>query len=108
MNAQATPPSTGIEGTISISPSHGGPIKIGESASAPMANMTFDVVNEAGALTSFQTSASGEFRVPLAPGHYSVKPHDSKTRFPRCGPFEVDVTADGFKKMQWVCDSGMR
>jgi hypothetical protein len=108
MNAQAVSPSTGIEGTISIGPSHGGPIKLDESASAPLANTAFDVVNDSGVVTSFQTDASGQFRVLLAPGRYSIKAHDVKARYPRCGPFEVEVITEGFKKMQWVCDSGMR
>jgi hypothetical protein len=100
--------STGIEGVVSVSPIHGGPTHAGVTDSAPLANVTFDVVNDAGSVASFTTDSSGHFRVPLAPGRYSIKPQDLKKKWPRCGPFEVEVSADGFKKVQWECDSGMR
>src|ERR1700676_3790028 len=98
MNAQTSPIATGIEGVISIGPTHGGPIRAGESASAPLANVAFLVAGAAGEVAAFTTDASGHFRIPLAPGRYSVKAREPKARFPRCGPFEVEVTAAGFIK----------
>jgi hypothetical protein len=108
MDAQTSSLSTGIEGIISVGPIHGGPTRAGEPDSAPLANVAFEVANDAGAVTTFTTDASGHFRIPLAPGRYSIKRRDSKTRFERCGPFEVEVATNGFKKIQWECDSGMR
>jgi hypothetical protein len=108
INAETPSLPTGIEGVISVSPSHGGPTRAGEVDSAPLADMAFDAVNNAGSVVSFTTDSSGRFRVSLAPGRYSIKLHDAKKKWPRCGPFEIEVPADGFKKIQWECDSGMR
>jgi carboxypeptidase family protein len=108
MDAQPSALSTGIEGVVSIGPTHGGPTRAGEADSAPLANAVFAVANDAGAVTTFTTDASGHFRVALPPGRYSIKRTDVKMKLGHCGPFEVEVTADGFKKVQWDCDSGMR
>ena len=107
MSAQTTSLSTGIEGVVSISPTHGGPVRAGEESSAPLANMTFEIKSEAGAATTFTTDNAGHFRVSLPPGGYTIKKSDAK-RFPRCGPFDVQVALEGFTKVQWHCDSGMR
>jgi hypothetical protein len=108
MNAQTPSIATGIEGVILVGPTHGGPTHVGESDSAPLANYSFAVTGAAGEVTVFTTDTSGHFRIPLAPGRYSIKAGDLKIKFPRCGPFDVEVTADGFKKVHWECDSGMR
>jgi len=109
MNAQTSPIATGIEGIVSVGPIHGGPSRVGVPDSAPLANAAFEVVNDAGAVTTtFTTDASGQFRIPLAPGRYSIKAQSPKTKLGHCGPFEVEVTTDGFRKVQWECDSGMR
>lgn len=107
-DAQTSSPSTGIEGVVSIGPIHGGPQRSDEPASAPLANVVFEVANDAGAVTTFTTDESGHFRIPLAPGRYSIKARDLKTKPRGCGPFEVEVTTSGFKKIKWECDSGMR
>jgi len=107
-DAQSSSLSTGIEGVVFIGPIHGGPQRADEPASAPLASTAFEVLNDAGAVTTFTTDASGHFRIPLAPGHYSIKARDLKTKPRGCGPFEVEVTASGFKKIHWECDSGMR
>jgi hypothetical protein len=107
-NAQPSSLSTGIEGVVSIGPIHGGPQRSDEPASAPLANAVFEVVNDAGAVTTFTTDESGHFRIPLAPGRYSIKRTGAKAKLGFCGPFAVEVTAEGFKKVQWECDSGMR
>ena len=108
MNAQTSPVASGIEGVISVGPIHGGPSRVGVPDSAPLPNVAFEVSSAAGAVATFTTDADGHFRIPLAPGRYSIKPRDPKAKFPRCGPFEAEVTADGFKKVHWGCDSGMR
>ena len=46
----------------------------------------------------------GEVRFP---GRYSIK-RTLKMKLSGCGPFEVEVTSEGFKKIQWECDSGIR
>jgi prealbumin domain-containing protein len=107
MDAQTSSTATGIEGIVSVSPIHGGPSRVGVADSAPLANTVFEVTNAAGVATTFTTDNAGRFRVPLPPGRYTIKKSDAK-KFPRCGPFEVEVTAAGFNKVTWECDSGMR
>ena len=103
-----TQPATGLEGVISISPIHGGPERAGVPNSAPYANIDFVVKNGDAIITSFKTDDQGRFRIPLAPGHYTVSVKDGKRRIGRHGPFEVDVVAGQIKQVQWTCDSGMR
>lgn len=107
LNAQSPSLATGFEGVVSVSPIHGGPSRVGEADSAPLANTVFEVTSAAGAVTTFTTDNAGRFRIPLPPGHYTIKGRIAK-KFPRCGPFEVEVTAAGFNKVAWECDSGMR
>jgi hypothetical protein len=107
MNSQTPSIATGIEGVISISPSHGGPVREGEANSAPLADTVFEAADSAGAATTFTTDNAGRFRMALPPGRYTIKMRGAK-KFPRCGPFEVEVTAAGYAKVTWECDSGMR
>jgi hypothetical protein len=108
---QPTPapePGTGIEGVISVGPTHGGPARVGVPDSKPLANAPFIVENEKGVVTSFATDDQGRFRISLAPGHYTVSAKDKKPKIGRYGPFEVDVVADQMTKVAWSCDTGMR
>ena len=99
---------TGIEGVISISPSHPGPTRADETDSNPLPNTEFVVANEKGTVASFKTDDQGRFRVSLLPGHYKVSRKEGQPRIGRFGPFDVDVTAGQVTKVQWNCDSGMR
>src|SRR2546423_14219972 len=78
MQAQSGSLSTGIEGVISISPTHGGPARLGETDSAPLASVAFEVVNDAFVVTSFPADAAGHFRVPLPPCQYSIRQREKK------------------------------
>jgi hypothetical protein len=98
---------TGIEGTITISPSHPGPTRVDEPNAAPLKNISFAVENETGAIADFTTDDVGKFRVSLKPGHYKISVKGAN-RIRRCGPFEVDVAAGRMTNVQWQCDSGMR
>ena len=98
---------TGIEGTISISPAHGGPIRAGVPNSRRLANVEFVVTDEKGAQVPFTTDQEGHFRVMLAPGRYQITPK-KRTRIGGCKIFEVDVTAGAITRVDWICDSGMR
>jgi hypothetical protein len=98
---------TGIEGVITISPIHPGPVREGMSGSAPLANCDFTVANEKGPVTSFTTDAQGHFRIALAPGHYTISA-GRKIGMHGCGPFDVDVTSGKMTSVQWECDTGIR
>ena len=99
---------TGLEGTINISPIHGGPAIIGVPNAKPYANADFIVKKGEEVVASFKTDEQGQFRVQLTPGHYSVSLKQSAGKFPRRGPFEVDIVAGQIARVQWTCDSGMR
>jgi hypothetical protein len=101
-------PETGIEGVITFSPTQPGPVRADSPGSAPLANTTFVVENEKGAeVASFTTDDQGRFRVPLAPGPYTVS-KKGKGGIGRYGPFDVDVRADQMTSVTWECDTGIR
>jgi hypothetical protein len=100
--------SSGVEGVITVSPIRGGPDKIGVPNSAPLAHTAFVIKNEQGTVATFTTDAEGQFRVSLAPGHYTVSTQQPAKRIGRYGPFELDVTAGKTTRVKWDCDSGMR
>jgi hypothetical protein len=99
---------TGIEGVITLSPTHPGPVRPGMISSKPLANATFVAANEKGTATEFTTDSEGHFRISLAPGHYTVSLKDKKGGIGRYGPFDVDVAAGPMTKVEWQCDTGMR
>lgn len=102
-------PQSGVEGVISVSPWHPGPVRIDEPTSKPLANATFVVQTEAnGVASEFTTDGDGRFRVSLPPGHYRVSLKGKKGGVGKYGPFEVNVAADKMTSVQWQCDSGLR
>ncbi len=106
---QPTPDArTGIEGVITVSPVHGGPSRLGVPNSRGLANTDFVVQNDKGPVTSFTTDAQGQFRISLAPGHYTVSIKERRGGIGRYGPFDADVVAGQMTKVEWQCDTGMR
>lgn len=99
---------TGLEGVITVSPIRGGPSRADLPDSGPLANVAFVVENERGAVTSFTTDDQGQFRISLAPGHYTVSRGGKKGGLGKFGPFEVDVVAGKMTSVQWKCDTGIR
>jgi hypothetical protein len=99
---------SGIEGVITVSPSHGGPVRVGEQSSKPLANVPFVVATEKGAVGEFTTDDQGHFKITLSPGHYSVVRKGAQSKIGRFGPFDVEVSAGQMTKVEWRCDSGMR
>ena len=90
-------------------PTQPGPIRAGAPGSKPLPNATFVVENEKGAeVASFTTDEQGRFRVPLAPGHYTVSRKGKKGGVGRFGPWDVDVRADQMTNVTWECDTGIR
>jgi len=99
---------TGIEGVITLGPTHPGPARPDMISSKPLANATFVAANEKGTAAEFTTDSEGHFRVSLAPGHYTVLLKGKKGGIGRYGPFDVDVVAGQMTKVEWQCDTGMR
>jgi hypothetical protein len=80
-------PQSGIEGVITVSPWHPGPVKADEPASQPLANATFVVQTDANAVASeFTTDGDGRFRVSLPSGHYKVSLKGKKGVSANMGP----------------------
>ena len=100
---------TGVEGVITISPVHPGPVRADAPGSGPLANASFVVKDQKDtAASEFTTDDQGHFRVLLPPGHYKVSLKGRKGGPGRFGPFDVEVVAGKMTKVQWECDSGIR
>ena len=102
------PNGTGIEGRITVSPTHGGPVRVDEQPSKPLTNTTFVATSEKGAATEFTTDDQGHFKVLLEPGHYTVTKKGSQKGIGRYGPFDALVVTGQMTRLEWQCDSGMR
>ena len=91
-----------------IYPTQPGPSRIDAPDSKPLGNTAFVVNNQKGEVTSFTTDGQGQFRITLAPGHYTVSIKGRKSTIGHFGPFEADVVAGKMTNVQWKCDSGIR
>ena len=107
--AETPPPTTsGIEGTIVVSPIRPGPIRKDDGPSvAPVRNVPFVVKAGDATVAKFTTDGEGRFQVALPPGHYVIVKGGA---LPPIGHwrFEADVVAAQMTKVQWIADSGMR
>jgi hypothetical protein len=103
-----SPKTSGIEGTIVVSPSRPGPIRKGEGPSvAPVGNTQFVVKAGDASVKAFTTDGEGRFQVALPPGHYVILREDPEARIGRWR-FEADIVAGQVTKVNWTADSGMR
>ena len=99
---------TGVEGRITISPSHPGPVRVGEQGSKPLVNTTFVATSDSGTAAEFTTDDQGHFKILLEPGHYTIAKKGQNKGIGRYGPFDVLVVAGQMTRQEWRCDSGMR
>src|SRR5438093_8844245 len=86
MTAVATPPpgTSGIEGTIVVSPTRPGPIRKDEGPSvAPVRNAQFAVKAGDATVNTFTTDSEGRFEVALTPGHYVIVQEGAPARIGR-------------------------
>ncbi|MFL6501175.1 MAG: SpaA isopeptide-forming pilin-related protein [Candidatus Udaeobacter sp.] len=107
--AETQPPGTsGIEGTIVVSPSRPGPIRKEEGPSvAPVRNAQFAIKAGDATVKTFTTDNEGRFQVALPPGHYVIAREGAPSGIGRWR-FEADVDAGQMTKVNWTADSGMR
>jgi hypothetical protein len=102
------PGTSGIEGTIVVSPIRPGPIRKDDGPSvAPVGNAQFVVKAGDTTTATFTTDGEGRFQVALPPGHYVVVREGAAPRIGRWR-FEADVIAGQMTKVNWTADSGMR
>jgi hypothetical protein len=107
--AETPPPGTsGIEGTVLVSPSRPGPIRKDDGPSvAPVGNAQFVVKVGDATVKTFTTDGDGRFQVTLPSGHYVIVREGAAPRIGRWR-FEADVVAGQMTKVNWIADSGMR
>ena len=107
--AETPPPGTsGIGGTIVVSPTRPGPIRKDEERSvAPVRNAQFAIKVGDSTVKTFTTDDEGRFQVALPPGHYVIMREGAPPRIGRWR-FETDVVAGQITKVKWTADSGMR
>ena len=107
--AETQPPDTsGIEGTIVVSPTRPGPIRKDEDPSvAPVRNAQFAIKAGDATVKTFTTGNEGRFQVALPPGHYVIVREGVPAAVGRWR-FETDVVAGQMTKVNWTADSGMR
>jgi hypothetical protein len=106
--AETPPPKTsGIEGTVLVSPSRPGPITKDGPNVAPVRNVQFVVKAGDATVKTFTTNGEGRFQVALPPGHYVIVREGAAPRIGRWR-FEADVVAGQMTKVNWTADSGMR
>jgi hypothetical protein len=99
---------SGLEGTVLVSPSRPGPIRKDDGPSvAPVRNAQFAVKSGDATVATFTTDGEGRFQVALPPGHYVIVREGAAPRIGRWR-FEADVVADKVTKVNWTADSGMR
>jgi hypothetical protein len=101
------PGTSGIEGTILVSPSRPGPITKDGPSVAPVLNAQFVVKAGDATVKTFTTDGEGRFQVALPPGHYIILREDPGARIGRWR-FEAGVVAGQMTKVNWTADSGMR
>jgi hypothetical protein len=102
------PGTSGIEGTIVVSPIRPGPIRKDEERSvAPVRNAQFAIKAGDATVKTFTTDGEGRFQVALPPGHYVIVKEGAAARIGRWR-FEADVIAGQVTKVNWTADSGMR
>ena len=105
-NPDTAPTESGITGQVSIRPvrPHA---TIGAPNLAPY-QAKFDVLDASGnPVTSFETDPSGNFRIPLPPGKYILRPQTSGL-YPRASEQTVIVPPKTFAQVRIVYDSGIR
>jgi hypothetical protein len=111
MTAMAETPASstsGIEGTIGVSPSRPGPIRKEEGPSvAPVRYAQFAIKAGDATVKTFATDSEGRFQVALPPGHYVIVREGAPSRIGRWR-FEADVVVGQMTKVNWTADSGMR
>jgi hypothetical protein len=106
----STQGSSGIEGRAVISPAHPGPVRDGETDTAPFKTaLVISRASDGAVVARLETGSDGRFRVALPPGTYKVGPPlGTGQRLPRASEEIVNVVPGKFAHVTISFDSGMR
>jgi hypothetical protein len=108
-NASAATISTGVTGTVHVTPAHPGPQRIGESGRAPMAGAAVQVRDKDGRVAArVVTAADGRFSASVPAGEYWLEVDVGGAALPRCGAAQAVVQDGHIADVELECDSGMR
>ena len=101
-------PTSGVAGTVTLSPACPGPERPGRACTSPYADAGVQLLAREGAIVaSATTGPNGAFRIALQPGRYELRV-DVSGLYPRCEPAPVTVRKGKFSRAVIRCDSGMR
>ena len=99
---------SGVEGTITMAPSCGGPQREGMECRVPYADIPIRLLSMNGVvLAQARTSASGHYRMPAPAGRHSLQVMPP-IRLIRCPRAEAVVEDAAYTVVDIECDSGMR
>ena len=101
---------SGIEGRVVTGPTCPGPAREGADCPDRPYEASITILDQRGRpVTRLRTDATGRFRVPLAPGIYTLDPEPSGSRpYPFAKEQAVTVTAGQFTHVRITYDTGIR
>ena len=100
--------SSGVQGSVTLSPACGGPQREGVACTAPYADVELRLLaSDGAAVASARTSATGHYLLAAPAGRYRVQVM-TPVRITRCPSPEVVVVAKQTSVADIECDSGMR
>ena len=106
--AAASGGSSGVQGTVTLSPACGGAQREGVACNAPYADVELRLLaSDGAAVASTRTSATGHYLLATQAGRYRVQVM-TPVRITRCPSPEVLVVARQTSTVDIECDSGMR
>lgn len=111
LSASAAPPAlptSGVAGTVSLSPACPGPERPGSACNSAYAVARVQLLALDGAVAAETTTGpDGAFRLAVSPGRYELRV-DVPSLYPRCERMAVTVRKGKFLRATLRCDSGMR
>ena len=99
---------TGVEGTVSVSPTRPGPERLEGPGRAPLRGEEIRLLTKSGAIAGrAATSSDGHFVIEASPGEYELRVVVRRP-YPRCGSASVTIRDGRISTVDLACDSGMR
>ena len=106
--AAASGGSSGVQGTVMLSPACGGAQREGAACNSPYADVELRLLaSDGAAVASTRTSANGRYLLAAPAGRYRVQVM-TPVKITRCPSPEVLVVAKQTSTVDIECDSGMR